>query len=140
MKCALIVCDSLKHHPALELIERYTKRLSHYTSFEIVQTNRASLADILERYDRRFLFDEHGHAYTSPAFASFIEKEHTRGARSLAFVIGDAYGFDEKIHKLAHGALRLSDMTLAHDIAELVALEQLYRAWTIIKNEPYHHS
>ena len=85
------------------------------------------------------LLDEKGKDYTSVEFSKFIEKQMVSGSKGLVFVIGGPYGFSKDIYELANAKVSLSKMTFSHQMVRLIFSEQLYRAMTIIKGEPYHH-
>lgn len=85
-------------------------------------------------------FDEKGKNFTSQEFAEFMEKQFVQGARGINFLIGGAYGFAQPVKSKARKSISLSAMTFSHQIVRLIALEQIYRALTIINNHPYHHS
>jgi len=86
------------------------------------------------------LLDERGKSYTSPDFANFLQKKMNSGAKSLAFVIGGAYGFSDDVYARASDKISLSKMTFSHQMVRLFAIEQIYRGFSILNNEPYHHS
>ena len=137
-------------------IKRYESRLKHYLPFELrvipdvrrgskltpEEQKRAEGIELL-RYitptDRVYLFDERGESYTSRAFATFIERAMVSGERRLVFIIGGPYGFSSEVYERADGQVSLSRMTFSHQMVRLFAIEQLYRAQTIIRGEPYHH-
>ena len=137
-------------------IKRYESRLKHYLPFELreipdvrrgskltpEEQKRAEGIELL-RYitptDRVYLFDERGESYTSRAFATFIERAMVSGERRLVFIIGGPYGFSPEVYERADGQVSLSRMTFSHQMVRLFAIEQLYRAQTIIRGEPYHH-
>ena len=85
------------------------------------------------------MLDERGNLYTSEDWARHLEKKIVYGGKDIVFVIGGAYGFSSQVYKRANGMLSLSKMTFSHQIIRVIFLEQLYRAFTIIKGEPYHH-
>ena len=136
--------------------KRYESRLKHYLPFELrvipdvrrgskltpEEQKRAEGIELL-RYitptDRVYLFDERGDSYTSRAFATFIERAMVSGERRLVFIIGGPYGFSPEVYERADGQVSLSRMTFSHQMVRLFAIEQLYRAQTIIRGEPYHH-
>jgi len=89
--------------------------------------------------DYVILLDERGRHFTSLEWAAELEKRMTCGGRDIVFVVGGAYGFSEDVYKRANESLSLSKMTFSHQIVRFIFLEQLYRAFTIIKGEPYHH-
>ncbi len=137
-------------------IHEYVLRLQHYVDFfvcEIPVPRKASampekarmeaeaklLMKYLEGFDRVVLLDEKGEMMTSVAFASFIEKAMNTGTKKLAFVVGGPYGFADSILSRGYTRLSLSRMTLPHQMVRLFFTEQLYRAFTILKGERYHH-
>ena len=89
--------------------------------------------------DTVILLDEHGRMMRSLEFASWLQKQLAGGAGSLSFIIGGAYGFSEEVYKRANGKVSLSPMTFSHQMVRASFAEQLYRACTILKGEPYHH-
>ena len=86
------------------------------------------------------LLDDKGKTYTSETFATFISQKMNESIKEIVFVIGGAYGFDEEIYKRAQLKISLSSFTFPHKLCRLIFVEQLYRAFTIIKNEKYHHA
>lgn len=139
-----------------EGIEVYKKRLKRYIQFETEMApdikNAKSLSEKeqkaqegevlfkrLQETDYVVLLDDKGKSYKSTEFAQFIEKKMHSVPKRLVFVIGGAYGFSEAIYARANEKLSLSKMTFTHQMVRLVFVEQLYRAFTILKNEPYHH-
>ena len=137
-------------------LELYRSRLSHYLPFTVVEipqlkgTSALSRAQIKEKEgelilsrlksgDEVILLDEHGKQYTSVEFAAFLEERMVRSRGSLVFVIGGAYGFSDAVYARADGRLSLSRMTFSHQMVRTIFAEQLYRACTIIKGEPYHN-
>lgn len=139
-----------------EGLELYVSRLSHYLQFslkEIPELKKAAsltkeqikekegellLGEIQPR-DEVILLDEHGKELRSVEFASWIQDRLSRGGRDLVFVIGGAYGFSSKVYERADGKVSLSKMTFSHQMVRTIFAEQLYRSFTIIKGEPYHH-
>ncbi len=134
----------------------YTSRLKHYVPFEMTvipelkQTSALSVEQIKEREgdrilagvkssDEVILLDERGQMFSSEGWARHLEQKMTYGSKDLVFVVGGAYGFSEKVYQRADGKLSLSQMTFSHQMVRLIFVEQLYRAFTIIKGEPYHH-
>ncbi len=134
---------------------QYTKRLPHYLPFEYIEIpepkNTKVSSDVLKKEEEKLLFDrlqdsdqlilldEKGSEFTSAEFAGFIQKKMNSVAGNLIFLIGGPYGFSEAVYKRANGKIALSKMTFSHQMVRLFALEQLYRACTIIKGEKYHH-
>ena len=144
-------------NPALQqLISTYEKRLSYYINFELQLLpdikNSKSLSEeqqkikegelILSYVEPSYhliLLDERGKEYTSIAFADELQKKMNTGIKQLTFVIGGPYGFSQAIYQRANSKLSLSKLTFSHQMIRLFFVEQLYRAFTILRNEPYHH-
>lgn len=139
-----------------ELIEVYQKRLQHYINFEIElipdlkKTKNLSedqqkdkegelILKRLSSTDVLILFDEKGKQYTSIEFSAFLQKKMNSGIKQLVFLIGGPYGFSNEIYAKASGKIGLSKMTFSHQMVRLFITEQIYRGFTILKNEPYHH-
>ena len=139
-----------------QLIEKYQQRLKHYINFEmeIIQDikNVKNLSQLQQKEkegelilskvkstDQLVVLDEKGKEYRSLEFASFLQKKMNSGIKQLVLVIGGPYGFSESIYKKTVGKVSLSKMTFSHQMIRLFILEQLYRGFTILKNEPYHH-
>ena len=139
----------------VSLIDDYRQRLKHYVPFEFVVLpdikNAKSLTqDQLKAVEGEavlryltpamdvLLFDEHGHEYRSVEYADFLQKKMSSG-KDLTLVIGGAYGFSKEVYARADGKISLSQMTFSHQMIRLMAVEQLYRAMTILRGEPYHH-
>ena len=97
------------------------------------------ILDKLLPTDRLILLDENGKEMNSIEFSSFLQKQMNSGIKQLVLVIGGPYGFSEAVYKKASGTLALSKMTFSHQMVRLFVIEQLYRGFTILKNEPYHH-
>jgi 23S rRNA (pseudouridine1915-N3)-methyltransferase len=89
--------------------------------------------------DRLILLDENGQEMNSVGFSDFLQKQMNSGLKRLVLVIGGPYGFSEDVYKKASSKLALSKMTFSHQMVRLFIIEQLYRSFTILKNEPYHH-
>ncbi|MCQ2182244.1 MAG: 23S rRNA (pseudouridine(1915)-N(3))-methyltransferase RlmH [Bacteroidales bacterium] len=134
----------------------YSSRLKHYVPFEIVEIPELKNVSSLSRdqikvregelilknvkaSDEVILLDEHGKEYRSIEFAADLEKKISRGGKDLVYVIGGAYGFSDEVYKRANGLLSMSKMTFSHQLVRTIFAEQLYRAFTIMKGEPYHH-
>lgn len=134
----------------------YLKRLSHYCPVEKIEIpdlkNARKLSESqikveegklmtqhIDTADHVFLLDEKGKKFGSMAFSEFIQKRFNQGGKHLVFVIGGAYGFSEEMYARSHGKISLSDMTFSHQMIRMIFFEQLYRAMTILKGEPYHH-
>ena len=156
MKIKLISIGKTDEKALRELIQKYEARLKHYISFslEVIPDlkNRKNLSKHIQKdkeaslilnkissTGRLFLFDEYGVSYKSVEFSKFLQKQMNSGIKQLVFVIGGPYGFSEELHKKAVGKISLSKMTFSHQMVRLFVLEQIYRGFTILKNEPYHH-
>lgn len=138
MKIKVITIGKLSLKPVGELVEVYTKRIGNYLPIEMV--NVKSVAVALERRagEELVLLDAKGKSFDSVGLAKWLEGHQLRSTKSLTFLLGPAEGFSEEEKKRANFLLSLSPMTLQHELALTVLLEQLYRACTILKNEPYH--
>lgn len=156
MKIVLLVIGKTDDDYLVTGIKKYVGRLGHYASFEMKEIpdirNRKTLSEEqqkkaesflllsqLQPGDQVVLLDEHGRSYTSVAFAEQLEKWMASGAKRIVFVIGGPYGFAEEVYAKADAQISLSPMTFSHQMVRLVFAEQLYRAFTILKGEPYHH-
>lgn len=156
MKVTLLTVGKTDMAWVKEGLEMYRNRLVHYIPFSIHEipelkgTSSLSVSmikdkeaerilDFLKPSDDVILLDEHGKQYRSVEFAAFLEKKMTAGSKDIVFVIGGAYGFSEKVYKRATSMLSLSGMTFSHQMVRTVFAEQLYRAFTIIRGEPYHN-
>ncbi|MDR9456129.1 MAG: 23S rRNA (pseudouridine(1915)-N(3))-methyltransferase RlmH [Salegentibacter sp.] len=139
-----------------QLIEMYKKRLQFYIKFEIEVIPDLKKAKNLDENQQKtkegelilskvqasdfvVLLDEKGKEFTSVGFSEYIQKRLNSGMKQLIFVIGGPYGFSEDLYKRADSKLALSKLTFSHQMVRLFFTEQLYRAFTILKNEPYHH-
>jgi 23S rRNA (pseudouridine1915-N3)-methyltransferase len=137
-------------------LEEYCNRLKHYLPFEVEvipdrkNTKNLSFDQVKEKEgelicsyfqagDFIVLLDEHGKEFTSLEFAGYIEKKIQLVPKRLLFVIGGPYGFSNKVYDAAREQIALSKMTFSHQLVRLIFVEQLYRAMTILGNEPYHH-
>lgn len=155
MKIQLFLTGKTTDARLTSLIEDYQQRLKHYVPFELVvipdiknakslsqdQLKTAEGEAILSRLMPAMdvlLLDEHGREFRSIEYADFLQKKMASG-KDLALVIGGAYGFSEAVYQRANGKISLSQMTFSHQMIRLMAIEQLYRAMTILRNEPYHH-
>ena len=144
-------------NPALQqLISTYEKRLSYYINFELQLLpdikNSKSLSEeqqkikegelilsYVEPSHHLILLDERGKEYTSIAFADELQKKMNTGIKQLTFVIGGPDGFSQAVYQRSNSKLSLSKLTFSHQMIRLFFVEQLYRAFTILRNEPYHH-
>ena len=156
MKICLLVIGKTDEAYLQKGLELFLKRIPHYISFEMKAIpdikNSKNLSEdqqkekegelILQQLstsDELFLLDEQGMEVSSVEFARFLEKKMISGIKRLVFVIGGPYGFSLSIYSRAIGKVSLSKMTFSHQMVRLIFLEQLYRAMTILKGEPYHH-
>ncbi|RPH28769.1 MAG: 23S rRNA (pseudouridine(1915)-N(3))-methyltransferase RlmH [Bacteroidales bacterium] len=156
MKVTLIVVGKTDKKHILEGVSEYEKRLSHYCKFEVrvisdiknsksmsasvqVQKEGELILGVLRSKSEVILLDERGSEFSSIDFAKFIEKKGIAGQRELTFIIGGPYGFSPEVKAVATALISLSRLTFSHQIVRLIFMEQLYRAMTIIKGEPYHH-
>ncbi len=155
MKIQLFLTGKTTDTRLQSLIDDYQQRLKHYIPFELVvipdlknakalteeQIKVAEGEAILARLTPAMdviLLDEHGREFRSIEFANYLQKKMTSG-RDLALVIGGPYGFSQAVYDRANGKLSLSQMTFSHQMIRIMAIEQIYRAMTILRNEPYHH-
>jgi 23S rRNA (pseudouridine1915-N3)-methyltransferase len=155
VKTALILVGKTNDTHLQAIINDYAERITHYMPFEIIVIpelkNTKSLSEEQQKVregelimkqltaqDTVILLDERGKQYRSLDFAKWIEKQQLT-ARRLVFVIGGPYGFSSTIYDRANGKISLSAMTFSHQLVRTIFTEQLYRACTIIKGEPYHH-
>lgn len=137
-------------------IDEYIKRLKHYVPFEIKyiddikntknisedqqkRTEGAKILSLLDKSNFVVLLDEHGKEYTSMQYSSYIQKRMLSGTKKVVFVIGGPYGFSQEVYDRANDKISFSKMTFNHEMIRLIFTEQLYRAYTIINHEPYHH-
>lgn len=138
------------------LIEDYQKRLSFYIKFELDVIpdikNVKNLSETqqkekegelilskLTQTDQLILLDENGKSFSSMGFSEELQKKMNSGIKTLVFVIGGPYGFSEAVYAKSNGKIALSQMTFSHQMVRLFFIEQLYRGFTILRNEPYHH-
>lgn len=156
MKITLAVIGKTEAGFVRQGIEEYAKRLQHYVQFNIqyisdvkgtrnmseaqqkIAEGRALLAT-LESSDHVTLLDEHGTERTSVDFAQWLQRRMASGSKRLVLVVGGPYGFSQEVYERANEKVALSKMTFPHDLVRLIFIEQLYRAFTILRHEPYHH-
>ena len=139
MKLAVIAVGKLKERHWVEACDEYVKRVKRYVPCDVVEVRSES--DLLARCPPRFarwVLDERGRELTSQEFAKNIERRMTQGAQGIAFMIGGAEGLPQEVRDGAELTIAFGKMTMAHRLVRLVLLEQLYRAFTIIRGEPYH--
>ena len=155
MKISLLTLGKTTDARLSALIDDYQQRLKHYIPFEFVvvpdiknaksltqeQLNTAEGEAILARLTPAMdvlLLDEHGREFRSIEYADFLQRKMAAG-RDLVLIIGGAYGFSQAVYDRANGKISLSQMTFSHQMIRLMAIEQIYRAMTILRGEPYHH-
>jgi 23S rRNA (pseudouridine1915-N3)-methyltransferase len=154
MKITLLVVGKTTDARLETLITEYTNRLKHYLTFEVRVIPELSgkgkiSMDIQKRQEGELilkavgntftiLLDEHGREYRSLDFAAHLQKLMSSG-RDVTFVVGGPYGFSKDVYDRADGLISLSQMTFSHQMIRLLFVEQIYRAMTILRNEPYHH-
>jgi 23S rRNA (pseudouridine1915-N3)-methyltransferase len=156
MKITLLVIGKTDAKYFVEAIAEYQKRLEYYIPFEMqiipdIKNTKSMTVDQqkekegelilknLQAGDHLVLLDERGNEYSSLKFASYIEKKMQVVPKRLVFVIGGPYGFSRAVYSKANEMITLSRMTFSHQMVRLIFIEQLYRAMTILNNEPYHH-
>ena len=154
MKIKLVVVGKTKKNELITLINDYSKRINFYVKFNIVEVNSLKSKKINEKELRKiegenilktieknevlFLLDENGKSFNSVDFSKFIENKIQQN-KNIAFAIGGAYGFSKEVYEKSSQTISISKMTFSHQIARLFFTEQLFRAFTIINNHPYHN-
>ncbi|OYQ33127.1 23S rRNA (pseudouridine(1915)-N(3))-methyltransferase RlmH [Flavobacterium cyanobacteriorum] len=156
MNIKLLAIGKTDNKNLQQLMDDYMKRLSFYIKFElevipdIKNVKNLSEAQQKEKEgemilaklsptDKLILLDENGKSFSSVAFSAELQKKMNSGIKTLVFVIGGPYGFSDAVYGKAQGRVSLSAMTFSHQMVRLFFIEQLYRAFTILKGEPYHH-
>lgn len=156
MKILLLAIGKTDEDYLITGIKKYVGRLGHYASFELKEIpdirNRKTMSEEQQKKAESFLLlsqfqpgdyvvllDENGVQHSSVAFAEWLEKVMASGVKRLVFVIGGPYGFAQEVYAKANVKMSLSLMTFSHQMVRLIFLEQLYRAFSILKGEPYHH-
>ena len=156
MNIKLLTIGKTDNKALQSLIDDYTKRLSFYIKFdlEIIPDikNVKNLSESQQKEkegelilakltatDQLILLDENGTTFSSIGFSDYLQKKMNSGAKTLVFVIGGPYGFSDEVYQKAQGKISLSLMTFSHQMVRLFFIEQLYRGFTILRNEPYHH-
>lgn len=155
MKITLIVVGKTTDNRLTSLIEEYQNRLKHYVPFSLEVLpelrNAKSLSEEQQKTaegemilkavsaaEEMILLDEHGKEFRSVEFSEYLQKKMSAG-RDIVFVVGGPYGFSEAVYQRANGKISLSKMTFSHQMVRLFFVEQIYRAMTILRHEPYHH-
>ena len=156
MTIKLIAIGKTDSQALLQLISEYENRLKHYVKFDLTIIpdikNTKNLSETqqkekegelilkqLTNTDVLVLLDENGKQFSSVDFSSYLQKKMNAGLKQLVFVIGGPYGFSPEVYNKAQGKISLSKMTFSHQMVRLFVVEQVYRAFTILRNEPYHH-
>ncbi|MCG2462482.1 23S rRNA (pseudouridine(1915)-N(3))-methyltransferase RlmH [Flavobacteriaceae bacterium F89] len=156
MTIKLLAIGKTDSKSLLRLIHEYEGRLKHYVKFELeiipdikntkklstIQQKEKEGEAILKRLnptDTPILLDENGKQFSSVDFSNFLQKKMNAGSKRLVLIIGGPYGFSDAMYDMAKGKISLSKMTFSHQMVRLFVVEQLYRAFTILRNEPYHH-
>ncbi len=156
MKIRLLMIGKTKEQFTEEGYLFYTKRIVNYLPFEDMiipglknsrnfspedfkQKEGEMLLKFKKEDDFVALLDERGKAFNSNEFAQFVQQRMNSGIKTLSFIIGGAYGFSEEVYKAADAKIALSSLTFPHQLVRIIFAEQLYRAMTILRNEPYHN-
>ena len=156
MNIELIVVGKTDSREVEALVEMYAKRVNHYCKFSITtiadvrntrnmaasrqkQLEGEAIMRLITEGDYVVLMDERGQQYTSMEYAQWLQKRMLSGVKRLVLVIGGPYGFSEEVYARANYKISLSRMTFSHQIVRAIFAEQIYRAFTILNNEPYHH-
>jgi 23S rRNA (pseudouridine1915-N3)-methyltransferase len=156
MKIVLLTIGKTNEKYLAEGISQYVKRLTHYIQFEMNEipnlknAKNFSKAELMKKEgglilnyikdsDHLVLLDDKGKDFSSPKFAQKLQGWMLSGKKRLVFVVGGAYGFSEVVYTRGNERLSLSKMTFSHQMVRLFFIEQIYRAYTILSHEPYHH-
>lgn len=156
MQIKLLAIGKTDNKQLQQLMDDYQKRLGHYIKFslEIIpdiknvknlseaqqkQKEGELILSKVSKSDALILLDENGKQMDSVGFSQYLQKHMNSGIKQLVFVIGGPYGFSKDVYQQAQGKLSLSKMTFSHQMVRLFFIEQLYRGFTILRNEPYHH-
>ena len=156
MKIVLLSIGKTSEEYLIEGIAQYQKRLKHYTQFELIEIPNIKKAqnfsknelikkegelilNKIQSSDYLVLLDDKGQGFTSVKFSNKVQQWMLSGKKRLVFVIGGAYGFSDIVYQRGNEKLSLSKMTFSHQMVRLFFVEQIYRTYTILNNEPYHH-
>ena len=154
MNIKLVVIGETNNKNLKVLIDQYTNKLNHYIKFDLIiikdqkkklpksiqiKKEGQQILSILKKNEFIILLDENGEHKSSVGFSKFIQKKLNSGMKTLTFIIGGPYGFSSEIKSMSNYQLSLSKMTFSHEMIRMFFTEQLYRAFSILKNEPYHH-
>ena len=138
MTIELIVIGKTDSKEIAALVELYARRVNHYCRFAVTALPDVRNTKSMTVRQQRTA-DERGEEYRSVEFALWLQKRLNSGVKRLVLVIGGPYGFSDEVYARADGRLSLSRMTFSHQIVRAIFAEQIYRAFTILNNEPYHH-
>ena len=156
MKIKLLAIGKTDDKNLMQLIDTYQKRLQHYIKFDLEiipdlknaknlsetqqkEKEGALILNKLQNTDQLVLLDDKGSSFSSIEFSKYLQKKMNSGIKQLVLIIGGPYGFSDAVYQKATGEISLSKMTFSHQMIRLFVVEQLYRGFTILKNEPYHH-
>ena len=156
MKISLIVIGKTNKGFVLDGLQEYLKRLKRYIRFELVvipdvkQSKNLTPEQLIAKEEEvllphiadganTYLLDETGKQFSSMELAQFIEVKMVHGAKELKLIVGGAYGVSNKVKSTVQGKISLSQLTFSHQMVRLILVEQIYRAMTILRGEPYHH-
>jgi len=156
MKIKLLAIGKTDDKNLIQLIDTYKNRLQHYIKFELTiipdiknvknlsekqqkEKEGELILKQLQPTDQLILLDEKGKDFRSKEFANYLQKKMNSGIKQLVFVIGGPYGFSDTVYQKSQGKVSFSKMTFSHQMIRLFVVEQIYRGFTILKNEPYHH-
>lgn len=154
MNIKLVVIGETNNKNLKVLTDQYINKLKHYIKFDLIiikdqkkklpesiqiKKEGEKILSILKKNEFIILLDENGEHKSSVAFSKFIQRKLNSGIKTITFIIGGPYGFSSEIKSISNYQLSLSKMTFSHEMIRLFFTEQLYRAFSILKNEPYHH-
>ena len=156
MRVTLLLVGKTVNKHFVELIDEYAGRVKHYIGFDITvipelkntknlstdqqkQQEGEQILKQIQTADHVVLLDEHGKEFRSVEFSTWVEQKMQTVSKRLVFVIGGPYGFSQEVYGRANEKISLSKMTFSHQMVRLIFVEQLYRAMTIMRGEPYHH-
>lgn len=134
-----VYINRLKHYIKADWVELPSKKLANPVMEKVLEQEAEVVTKLIGKNDFVVLLDESGKGYSSTQFAGWVEKQTITNTNDLIFLIGGAYGFHQSLYDRANAKIALSQMTFTHQMVRLIFAEQLYRAFTIIRNEKYHH-
>ena len=154
MNIKLVVIGETNNKNLKALTDQYINKLKHYITFDLIiikdqkkklpesiqiKKEGEKILSILKKNEFIILLDENGEHKSSVGFSKFIQKKLNSGMKNITFIVGGPYGFSSEIKSISNYQLSLTKMTFSHEMIRLFFTEQLYRAFSILKNEPYHH-